>query len=140
DEPPAGCTWSSINGRTAMVHAADPQFQTLVTTQMGPALENGVLAGIDVLVPTVNLLDPMPPETNNRAAYSAWEGTSGQHKVWMYQSCDSQGCNNVGPTEQSGWPTHMIDAPATQNRAMEWQAWRQKVKGELYYDTTYAFS
>ena len=34
----------------------------------------------------------------------------------------------------------MIDAPATQNRAMEWQAWRQKVDGELYYDTTYAFT
>src|SRR5437773_6735206 len=79
DEPPAGCSWSSINGRTAMVHAADPQFQTLVTTQMGPALENGVLAGIDLLVPTVNLLDPMPPETSSRAAYSAWEGQSAQH-------------------------------------------------------------
>ena len=34
----------------------------------------------------------------------------------------------------------MIDAPATLNRAMEWQAWREKVTGELYYDTTYAFS
>ncbi len=34
----------------------------------------------------------------------------------------------------------MIDAPATQNRAMEWQAWREKVSGELYYDTSYAFS
>ena len=34
----------------------------------------------------------------------------------------------------------MIDAPATQNRAMEWQAWKQRVSGELYYDTTYAFS
>ena len=34
----------------------------------------------------------------------------------------------------------MIDAPATQNRAMEWQAWRQRVDGELYYDTTYAFT
>jgi hypothetical protein len=34
----------------------------------------------------------------------------------------------------------MIDAPATQNRAMEWQAWREKVSGELYYDTSYAFT
>ena len=58
----------------------------------------------------------------------------------MYQSCDSDGCNGVGPAELSGWPSHMIDAPATQNRAMEWQAWRQKVSGELYYDTTYAFT
>ncbi|MDB4971214.1 MAG: hypothetical protein JWN44_6903 [Myxococcales bacterium] len=140
DEPPAGCSWSSINARTSMVHAADAKFQTLVTTQMAPAQANGVLAGIDLLVPTVNLLDPMPPEVNTRASYSAWLSQSQQHKVWMYQSCDSQGCNGVGPQELAGWPTHMIDAPATQNRAMEWQAWNQKVNGELYYDSTYAFS
>ena len=58
DEPPNGCSWTSINARTAMVHAADPQFRTLVTTQLAPATDNGVLAGIDVLVPTVGLLDP----------------------------------------------------------------------------------
>ncbi|MCU1282174.1 MAG: hypothetical protein JWM53_5720 [bacterium] len=140
DEPPNGCSWASINARTAMVHAAAPDLQTLVTTQMGPAQQNGVLAGIDVLVPTDNLLDPMPPEANTRAQYDAWLGTSPQKKLWMYQSCDSDGCNGVGPAELSGWPSHMIDAPATQNRAMEWQAWRQKVDGELYYDTTYAFT
>jgi MYXO-CTERM domain-containing protein len=140
DEPPAGCSWSSINGRTAMVHAADPGFQTLVTTQMGPATQNSVLGGIDILVPTDNLLDPMPPDTNTRSAYEGWLAAAPQRKVWFYQSCDSDGCNGIGPAELSGWPSHMIDAPATQNRAMEWQAWRQKVSGELYYDTTYAFT
>jgi hypothetical protein len=123
-----------------MVHAADPGFQTLVTTQMGPATQNNVLSGIDILVPTDNLLDPMPPATNTRAQYDAFLSQSPQHKVWMYQSCDSHGCNGPGPAELSGWPSHMIDAPATENRAMEWQAWRQKVSGELYYDTTYAFT
>ena len=140
DEPPAGCSWASINARTAMVHAAAPDMRTLVTTQLEPATQNGVLGGIDVLVPTVNLLDPMPPAANTRASYDAFLGASSQKRLWMYQSCDSDGCNNIGQAEQSGWPSHMIDAPATQNRAMEWQAWRQKVDGELYYDTTYAFT
>ena len=82
----------------------------------------------------------MPPATNLRASYTPWLASSPQKKMWIYQACDSDGCNSVGNATQSGWPTHMIDAPATQNRAMEWQAWRQKAGGELYYDTTYAFA
>ncbi len=140
DEPPNGCAWSSINARTAMVHAAAPDFTTLVTTQIGPATTNGVAAGIDALVPTDNLLDPMPPGASTRASYDAFLATAPMKKLWMYQSCDSDGCNGIGDATQSGWPSHMIDAPATQNRAMEWQAWRQNVSGELYYDTTYAFT
>jgi len=139
DEPPNGCSWSSINARTAMVHAADPGFQTLVTTPLATAQQQGVAAGIDILVPGINWLDPMPPATNLRTTYDSWLQASPQKKMWIYQSCDSDGCNNIGDATQSGWPTHMIDAPATQNRAMEWQAWRQKAAGELYYDTTYAF-
>ncbi|HEX6838438.1 MAG TPA: glycoside hydrolase domain-containing protein, partial [Polyangia bacterium] len=142
DEPPAGCSWSSINTRSAMVHAADPGFPTLVTTQLGEATQNGVLAGIDILVSEPILLDPMPPEVSSatRTAYGPWLASSPQKRMWIYQSCDSDGCNNVGGATQSGYATHMIDAPATQNRAMEWQAWRQKAGGELYYDTTYAFT
>jgi len=139
DEPPNGCSWSSINTRTAMVHAADPAFQTLVTTPLATAQQQGVVDGIDILVPGINWLDPMPPLTNLRNSYNAWLSSSPQKKMWIYQSCDSDGCNSIGDASQSGWPTHMIDAPASQNRAMEWQAWRQKAAGELYYDTTYAF-
>jgi hypothetical protein len=140
DEPPAGCTWSAINARTSMVHAGDPGFQTLVTTTLAEATQNGVLPGIDLLVPGIVWLDPMPPATNLTATYTPWLATSPQKKMWIYQSCDSDGCNSIGDASQSGWPTHMIDAPAAQNRAMEWQAWRQKAAGELYYDTTYAFT
>ena len=140
DEPPNGCSWSSINARTSMVHAAAPDFTTLVTTQIGPATTNGVATGIDVLVPTDNLLDPMPPSASTRAAYDSFLTATPMKKLWMYQSCDSDGCNGIGDATQSGWPSHMIDAPATQNRAMEWQAFRQNVSGELYYDTTYAFT
>jgi hypothetical protein len=140
DEPPAGCSWDSINARTSMVHAADPAFQTLVTTTLAEATQNGVVAGIDLLVPGIVWLDPMAPATSPRAGYDSWMSSSPQKKMWIYQSCDSDGCAGIGDATQAGWPTHMIDAPATQNRAMEWQAWRQKAAGELYYDTTYAFA
>jgi len=140
DEPPNGCAWSSINARTAMVHAADPGFQTLVTTPLETAKQEGVVDGIDILVPGLMWLDPMPPLTNLRATYDSWLSSSPQKKMWIYQSCDSDGCGGPGDASQAGWPSHMIDAPATENRAMEWQAWRQKAAGELYYDTTYAFT
>jgi len=140
DEPPAGCAWSDINARTAMVHAADPDFQTLVTTPLAKATSNGVLTGIDILVPTDNGIDPMPPDTNLRASYDPWLGAAPDHRVWMYHACDSHGCDGPGGPTQSTWPSYMIDGPATLNRAFEWQAWREKVSGELYYDTTYAFT
>jgi hypothetical protein len=140
DEPPNGCAWSAIPTRAAMVHGADAGFETLVTTTYAQAAAAGVASSIDTLVPVVDFMDPMPPSSNTRATYDAFLATSAQKRLWMYQSCDSHGCNGPGGALTSGWPSYMIDAPATQNRAMEWQAWRERVSGELYYDTTYAFS
>jgi hypothetical protein len=140
DEPPAGCDWASINTRAAMVHAADPQFRTLVTTSISLAQQNGVLSSVDILVPIIQWLDPEPPGTNTRASYDGWLGQTPQHELWTYQSCMSDGCNTVGDASFSGWPSLVIDTSATRNRAMQWQDWRQRVSGELYYDTTYAYS
>jgi hypothetical protein len=140
DEPPNGCAWSAIAPRAAMVHAADPQFQVVVTTPLANATANGVLASIDTLVPADNWLDPMPPAPNLRASYDPWLEQSKEHRIWLYHACDSHGCNGPGDATQSTWPSYMIDGPAMLNRALEWQAWRQRVSGELYYDTTYAFT
>jgi MYXO-CTERM domain-containing protein len=138
DEPPNGCAWNTIAPRAAMVHAANPNFQTLVTTSISLATSNSVLSSIDTLVPVIDYLDPSPPATNTRAQYDSWLGGSNK-RVWTYQSCDEHGCNVAGG-DVTGWVSYMIDAPATLNRAMAWQDWRQKVSGELYYDTTYAFT
>ncbi|MCU1280915.1 MAG: hypothetical protein JWM53_4461 [bacterium] len=140
DEPPAGCAWNSIAPRAAMVHAADSQFQVLVTTNLAQATANGLLGIVDTLVPADNWLDPMPPDTNLRATYDPWLAQSPQHRVWLYHACDSHSCDSPGGPTQSTWPSYMIDGPATLNRAFEWQSWRQRVSGELYYDTTYAFT
>src|SRR5262249_7416301 len=124
DEPPNGCAWSTILARAAMVHAGDPEMHTLVTTSLASATSNGVLAAIDTLVPTINGLDPAAPDANLRASYAPWLGSSPNKRLWIYQSCDSHGCTGVGDQTMVGWPSYMIDAPATLNRAMEWQAWK----------------
>jgi hypothetical protein len=65
----------------------------------------------------------------------------------MYQSCMSDGCAGgpqPAPGSSSGcdpsnaclkgtWPSYMIDAPATFNRAMSWVAYKYDVRGELYW-------
>jgi Glycoside hydrolase 123, catalytic domain len=134
DEPPAGCAWSDINARAAAVHAGDAAFRTLTTTTLDRATQNGVLGALDVLVPVLNDV----PDAATRAAYDAWLG-GGARQLWWYQSCMSDGCAIVGGPETVGWPSYMIDAPATLHRAMEWQSWQRRMQGELYYDTTYAF-
>jgi glycosyl hydrolase family 123 len=137
DEPPSGCAWTAIPTRAAQVHGGDAQFETLVTTPIARATSNSVLGSIDTLVAGTIYLDPPAPDVPTRQSYDAWLGQSAQHRVWLYQSCETHGCSTPGSV---GYAGYMIDAPAANNRALEWQAWRQKVSGELYYDTTYAFT
>jgi len=43
---------------------------------------------------------------------------SNAKSLWFYQSCASHGCNIEGGAYFAGWPSYMIDAPATANRVM----------------------
>jgi hypothetical protein len=151
DEPPLTCTWDSIAPAAAKVHAADPELRTLVTTTIQEADAHGVTSSIDVLVPVVNFLDDRPGNPragNQRARYDAFLAASPRRRLWFYQSCMSHGCGGTvdmgSPTASdlyySGWPSYMIDASAVRNRAMQWLAFRYDVSGELYWETTYAYS
>ncbi len=137
DEPPAGCAWSDITSRAATVHGGDPDFHTLTTTTLGLATTNGVVAALDTLVPNLSLLAPMT-SASTRASYDPWLVAAPHRQLWWYQSCMSHGCFIVGGQDTVGWPSYAIDAPALLNRAMEWMSYRNKMEGELYYDTTYA--
>jgi hypothetical protein len=152
DEPPLQCAWSDIPARTKAAHAGDPDFRTLVTTQLWDAQNNGgVDGGIDIMVSVVNWIDDKPPSQiagDQRARYDAFLA-SGKHKeLWLYQSCMSHGCGgtvNIGNPSDSdryytGWPSYMIDASAARNRAMEWISFLEDASGELYWETAYAFS
>jgi uncharacterized protein (TIGR03382 family) len=152
DEPPITCSWSDIPARAAQARAADPEFRTLVTTNVDAATSNGVLDAIDIIVPVINHLDDRagngPYTGNQRAKYDAFLAKGPRKEVWSYQSCMSHGCGGTvdmgSPSESdryfTGWPSYMIDASAVRARAMDWLSFRYRLTGELYWETTFAYS
>ncbi|HYD40491.1 MAG TPA: glycoside hydrolase domain-containing protein [Anaeromyxobacter sp.] len=150
DEPPLTCAWSDIEPRTRSAHDADPELQTLVTTQLWDAQEHGVDGGIDILVPVINWNDDKPgsPVAGDQTARYDDFRSGPRKEVWLYQSCMSHGCGgtvNIGSPSESdryftGWPSYMVDASAVRNRAMEWLSFLMRADGELYWETTMAYS
>jgi hypothetical protein len=151
DEPPLTCAWSDINPRTKVAHDAGPEFRTLVTTQIWDAQEHGAAQGIDIMVPVINWMNDKPGSAvtgDQRSRYDEWLSSGKTKELWMYQSCMSHGCGgtvNIGsPSDSdkyySGWPTYMIDAAASRNRAMEWFSFLEDATGELYWETAFAYS
>lgn len=141
DEPPQFCTWSDIPTRAQAAKTANPDFRTLVTTNIDDATANTVTSSIDILVPLINHLDARRGRFagNQRAKYDSFLSGTPRKEVWMYQSCASHGCAGESQ-DDTGWPSYMIDASATRNRAMPWLAYKYRTSGELYYETTQAFS
>ena len=84
--------------------------------------------------------------------------------LWWYQSCMEEGCasavqpahgssspgcdkkssctngvyTNTSTGHTTAWPSYMIDAPATLNRAMSWLSYKYAIQGELYWGTNAA--
>ncbi|MGC4115383.1 MAG: DUF4091 domain-containing protein [Myxococcales bacterium] len=146
DEPPATCAWSDINTRANLIHGADPEFRTLVTTTIQEAQQQGVLGSIDVLAPVINQMHDKSGTYggSQRSKYNSFLTTPGNKLLW-YQSCMSEGCSSSSGAKgydsySLGWATLMIDAPAIRNRAQEWLSYLYGIEGELYWETTFAFN
>ncbi|GEJ59342.1 DUF4091 domain-containing protein [Anaeromyxobacter diazotrophicus] len=153
DEPPLTCQWSDIPARAQNAKQADPNFRTLVTTDMADATKNGALGAIDLMVPLVNYLDDRPQSaygwTAGGPTRSQYDGFLQQSnkELWVYQSCMSHGCGGTvdigNPSADqlyfTGWPTYAIDASNVRARAMEWFSFQYGATGELYYETTQAY-
>lgn len=139
DEPPQTCAWSDIPARAALVHGADPELRTLVTTNINQATSQGVADDIDIIVPVVNhLYDRSGTYAGNqRAKYDAFLASGPRKELWWYQSCMSHGCGGIGGSSTAGWPSFMIDASGVQNRAMQWLTYAYDIHGELYYETLF---
>jgi hypothetical protein len=147
DEPGyQGCDWVDTRARTAAAKKADPEFRTLVTATIQEAAANGVTENLDLVVPVVNYVDDKSGryEGSQRLKapdpYEAFLSSDPLNELWMYQSCMSHGCGGGNSTYFTGWPSYMIDASAVRNRAMQWLLFRYGATGELYWDTTYAYS
>lgn len=142
DRPPLGCGWADLVARASLVHAADAELPTLVTTSIQDAEANGVLGTVNVLAPLVNQMHDKPGygsphEGSQRAKYDAFLQSNPRNQLWWEQSCMSHGCGVTGGAYYSGWPSYMVDASAVQNRAMGWLAFVYGVGGELYWQTTH---
>jgi hypothetical protein len=140
DEPPAGCSWSSIQARAEQAHAGDPGLRTLVTTTIDQAKQNGDYDSIGILTPVVNFVEgkaggDFAGDQSPKYRQAQSEG----HEAWMYTSCMSHGCGNTvsaqyaGDSDLAGWPSAMIDHTAVRNRALPWVAFGKGFTGELYY-------
>ena len=108
-----------------------PEVRRLLTTAYSDQLPS-----IDLWVPLLNCLDPRAPSCPRAAPRSSYG------KLWWYQSCVSHGCGPLRPRDRDafvGWPSYMIDAPATAARAMGWLAFANGISGELYFDVVHAY-
>ena len=139
DEPPDGCTWSAIVSRASLVHGADPEFRTLVTTNIDAANTNGVTSSINIIVPVVNHMEDKPGYSqfsgNQRPNYDSFLQSNERNRLWWYQSCMSHGCSGETPGDPyfSGWPSLVVDTSAVQNRAQGILSWLYGVSGVLYF-------
>jgi hypothetical protein len=154
DEPPLTCSWSDIVQWTQAAKAGDPDFRTLVTTDIDQATQNGVDGDIDVLVPVINYMEDRSEENGAagpggeaRPKYDAFLASGPEKELWLYQSCMSHGCGgtvdignpSAADLYYTGWPSYAIDASSVRARAMEWFSFRYGATGELYYETTQAY-
>jgi hypothetical protein len=157
DEPPITCQWADIPARAGVAKQADPEFRTLVTTDMEQAQKNGgagMLAAIDLMVPVVNFLDDRPPSAygwtpggEKAADYAPFRAMSPKKELWLYQSCMSHGCGGTvdigNPSADqlyyTGWPSYAVDVSSVRSRSMEWLSFRYGATGELYYETVQAY-
>jgi len=119
-----------------------PQVRRLVTTALSDKLPS-----VNLYVTVVNCItrdDKTCPRPVVRERYESALAKGAQ--LWWYQACMSHGCSSKSAPEVpildplfKGWPSYMIDAPATAARAMGALAFAQNVSGELYFDVVYAY-
>jgi uncharacterized protein (TIGR03382 family) len=145
DEPPYGITFEQLQKNAQLVRQAAPGLRTLATTSSRDMKAHGLEGLIDIAVPLVNYMDGTDASYagDQRATYDAFLQQP-RRMLWMYQSCMSHGCaygtNTPENKPGAGWPSYMLDRSGAKNRAMQWVAFLEHAKGELYYETALVLS
>jgi hypothetical protein len=137
DEPPTWSTFEDVRQRATMVRKAAPALRTLLTSEIDSLAREDLEELVDIIVVLVNTIaQPVPGGGTQRQRYDEFLALP-QRELWLYQSCASHGCGSPLVENQpgQGWPSYMIDRPATKNRAMQWVAFLEDATGELYYQT-----
>lgn len=137
-----------------------PDVPILLTASIQDAAENDAVGYVDWLVTNIvqmhNTPDTDTYASNQRAKYDAFLAADPRHRLWLYTSCTSHGCpnrrregftcgNGTQTTAETAssfglWPGYIIDAAASEARAMGWLAFAYETSGELYYRVDYCLS
>ena len=143
DEPPYAISFEEALRRAQVVRSSAPELPNLITTSIQEAQAHSLVPLLDIITPVVNWMDGAAPPYlgDQRSLYDDFLALP-RRKLWMYQSCMSHGCTGPSPTNRPGsaWPVYVVDASAMRNRAMQWIDFRERVSGELYYETAEAIT
>lgn len=140
DEPPYGTTFEAVRQRATLTRQVAPQLRTLLTSSINDMRQYQLEELIDIIVVLVNRIDGTEPPYvgDQREQYTEFLSRPNR-ELWLYQSCASHGCVPTEPAPENqpgqGWPSYMIDRPATKARAMHWVSFLEGATGELYYQT-----
>lgn len=144
DEPNTDAdTWRYCKRQARSARQGWPGLDVLITSTIQNASRFDATNLIDILVPIVNEMHDKlgigsPYAGNQRPKYNAFLSQPG-NRLWLYTSCESHGCSGDESTDPywRGWPSYVVDQPATEQRAMGFVAYEYGVSGELYFATDY---
>ncbi len=124
-----------INDQSNWANAVDPSFPVMATASISQYQSCGAGSPLSIIDPVLDAMES-PSTGNHRADYNTFLQTAG-HQVWMYQSCDQDGCGGTtADTAQNNWPSLVLDATGVQSRAEPWMHYIYSVPGMLFFDTT----
>jgi Domain of unknown function (DUF4091)/Domain of Unknown Function (DUF1080)/Divergent InlB B-repeat domain len=124
-----------INDQSTWANAVDPNFPVMATASIAQYQTCGAGSPLSIIDPVLDAMES-PSSGNHRADYNTFLQTAG-HQVWMYQSCDQDGCGTTTTdTSQNNWPSLVLDATGVQSRAEPWMHFIYSVPGMLFFDTT----
>ena len=144
DEPSTCSGWTTINTDGSVYHGTTPPYIVMTTSDIADATTCSGLSNIDILIPTVEDMDPKFGSLvgqNQRSTYNSWLAGKPSRQLWMYEACQSHGgCSNgiVGDATMT-WPSVMVDSTPVRNRIMQWIEYLNDVSGDLYYDVNYCW-
>lgn len=134
--------WRTCKRRARNGHPGWPALDVLITATIDSATRFGAAKLIDILVPLVNDMHDKPGSPragDQRSLYDDFLALPGK-RLWIYNACPSHGCSGDRGGDDpywAGWPSYVIDQPASEHRAMGVIAYEYGATGELYFDMTH---
>jgi hypothetical protein len=136
-------TWRYCKRQARSARQGWPGLDVLITSTIQNANRFDAAGLIDILVPIVNEMDDKlgigsPYAGNQRPKYNPFLSQPG-NRLWLYTSCESHSCSGDPGSDPywRGWPSYVVDQPASEHRAMGFVSYEYGASGELYFAVDY---